>query len=204
MAIFQSSWLCTVVFLQDTSLLLRLSDLSGCPRLYLWTLRLVGQWRQWWLWCRWDILCLWGRRISIRCRRCILARMGHNLGRIRDVRWLWPKSDLSSGTILLNISDFCHPNWIETEWAMWRRGCWSCGILYAPILKIISHALIGLVFWSFLWVFEYSQDLMQKNMDPARDDALAFSRAVIAIRRSCLYTSRESAFWCLVGGSTSL
>ena len=43
---------------------------------------------------------------------------------------------------------------------------------------------------------------MQKNMDPPRDDALAFSRVVIIVRSSYLHTSGGSAFWCLVGGLT--
>ena len=36
-------------------------------------------------------------------------------------------SDLSCGTISSSISDFCCLNWIETEWAMLRRG-WVGGI----------------------------------------------------------------------------
>ena len=40
------------------------------------------------------------------------STMGHSSG----------SSDLSCGTVLSSISNFCRLNWIETDLAMWRRG----------------------------------------------------------------------------------
>ena len=50
----------------------------------------------------------------------------------------------------------------------------------------MSQPRIGLVFLSFFGVFEYSQERIQKKADAPREDALAFLRSVIAVRRRCL------------------
>ena len=60
------------------------------------------------------------------------------------------------------------------------------------------------VFCSSLGVFEYSHERLQKNTAPPNRIARAFSRGLVAVRMSCLYTSGGSAFWCLTGGSTFL
>ena len=72
------------------------------------------------------------------------------------------------------------------------------------IRNVISLTRVVLVFCSFCDVFEYSQDLMQKNRAEDRRIALALDLGLRDERRSCLYTSGGRAGWCFVGVSVFL
>jgi hypothetical protein len=59
-----------------------------------------------------------------------------------------------------------------------------------PFMRnVMSLTRVVLVFCSFCDVFEYSQDLMQKNRADERRIALALALGLRAERRFCLYTS---------------
>jgi hypothetical protein len=75
-------------------------------------------------------------------------------------------------------------------------------MICGPFLKVMSIGRIGFVFWFLeFFVLEYSQDLIAKKSAPASRCALAISLGCVAWRRSHLYTSGTSAFWCLIGPS---